>query len=173
MTGWRIHGWVLMGNHYHLLPPQTPEANLVAGMQTGQKTLYRRFKPRHRSWGRLLGYRYKAVLLEDSPCYYYLRRCSTTSISIRCGLRVDRSGAWRKRAGLCLEQCGARRRAWAAATGGLAGPVAEGLENLGLPLRTMRPGGVGWSSLWIGARSRRGWSGAGIPLGSRWKWIAA
>ena len=32
MTGWRMHGWVLMGNHYHLLL-QTPEANLVAGMR--------------------------------------------------------------------------------------------------------------------------------------------
>lgn len=27
-TGWRIHAYVLMGNHYHLLL-ETPEANLV------------------------------------------------------------------------------------------------------------------------------------------------
>ena len=27
-TGWRIHAWVLMSNHYHLLV-ETPEANLV------------------------------------------------------------------------------------------------------------------------------------------------
>ncbi|HEY5892269.1 MAG TPA: transposase [Chthoniobacterales bacterium] len=27
MTGWRVHAWVLMGNHYHLLI-ETPEANL-------------------------------------------------------------------------------------------------------------------------------------------------
>ena len=34
MTGWRVHAWVLvlMSNHYHLLI-ETPEANLVAGMQ--------------------------------------------------------------------------------------------------------------------------------------------
>ena len=31
MTGWRVHAWVLMGNHYHLFI-ETPEANLVAGM---------------------------------------------------------------------------------------------------------------------------------------------
>jgi REP element-mobilizing transposase RayT len=31
MTGWRVHAWVLMSNHYHLLL-ETPEANLVAGM---------------------------------------------------------------------------------------------------------------------------------------------
>jgi REP element-mobilizing transposase RayT len=31
-TGWRIHAWVMMNNHYHLLL-ETPEANLVAGMK--------------------------------------------------------------------------------------------------------------------------------------------
>ena len=31
-TGWRVHAFVLMGNHYHLLI-ETPEANLVAGMR--------------------------------------------------------------------------------------------------------------------------------------------
>ena len=36
-TGWRIHGWVLMTNHYHLLI-HTPEANLVAGMKWLQST---------------------------------------------------------------------------------------------------------------------------------------
>jgi len=30
--GWRVHAFVLMGNHYHLLV-ETPEPNLVAGMQ--------------------------------------------------------------------------------------------------------------------------------------------
>jgi len=31
-TGWRVHAWVLMSNHYHCLI-ETPEPNLVAGMQ--------------------------------------------------------------------------------------------------------------------------------------------
>ena len=30
--GWRVHAWVLMGNHFHLLV-ETPEANLVNGMK--------------------------------------------------------------------------------------------------------------------------------------------
>ena len=30
-TGWRIHAYVLMTNHYHFLL-ETPQANLVAGM---------------------------------------------------------------------------------------------------------------------------------------------
>ncbi len=29
--GWRVHGWVLMRNHYHIAL-QSPQANLVAGM---------------------------------------------------------------------------------------------------------------------------------------------
>jgi putative transposase len=32
MTGWRVHAWVLMSNHYHL-HIETPATNLVAGMQ--------------------------------------------------------------------------------------------------------------------------------------------
>lgn len=69
MTGWRIHGWVLMGNHYHLLV-ETPAANLVSGMQWLQNTYTRRFNTRHRAWGRLFGDRYKAVLLEGEAYYY-------------------------------------------------------------------------------------------------------
>jgi REP element-mobilizing transposase RayT len=30
--GWRVHAWVLMGNHFHLLI-ETPEPNLVKGMK--------------------------------------------------------------------------------------------------------------------------------------------
>src|SRR5260370_27591214 len=70
MTGWRVHGWVLMGNHYHLLV-ETPEPNLVAGMQWLQNTFTRRFNVRHRKWGRVFGDRYKAILVEGGDGYYY------------------------------------------------------------------------------------------------------
>ena len=40
-TGWRIHAYVLMGNHYHLLV-ETAEANLVAGMKWLQGTYTQR-----------------------------------------------------------------------------------------------------------------------------------
>jgi REP-associated tyrosine transposase len=70
MTGWRIHAWVLLGNHYHLFV-ETPEANLSKGMQWLQNTLTRRFNTRHRLWGRLFGDRYKAVLVEGGAGYYY------------------------------------------------------------------------------------------------------
>lgn len=70
MTGWEIHAWVLMGNHYHLFI-RTPEANLVAGMKWFQNTYTRRFNVRHKKWGRLFGDRYKAILVEGDNKYYY------------------------------------------------------------------------------------------------------
>ena len=36
-TGWRVHAWCLMSNHYHLAL-ETPVANLVEGMQWLQVT---------------------------------------------------------------------------------------------------------------------------------------
>jgi REP element-mobilizing transposase RayT len=65
MTGWRVHAWVLMGNHYHLCI-ETPEANLVEGMKWLQNAYTRRFNVRHRKWGRLFGDRYKAGIVEGA-----------------------------------------------------------------------------------------------------------
>ena len=69
MTGWRVHAWVLMDNHYHLLI-ETPEANLVSGMKWVQNAYTRRFNVRHHQWGRLFGDRYKAVSVEGGGYYY-------------------------------------------------------------------------------------------------------
>lgn len=69
MTGWQVHAWVLMRNHYHLLI-ETPSANLVAGMRWLQNTYTRRFNVRHKQWGRLFGDRYKAIPVDRSDYYY-------------------------------------------------------------------------------------------------------
>ncbi len=69
-TGWRIHAWVLMDNHYHLMI-ETPEANLVVGMQWLQNTFTRRFNTKHRRWGRVFGDRYKAIIVEGGARFYY------------------------------------------------------------------------------------------------------
>ena len=45
-TGWQVHAWVWMSNHYHLLV-ETPEANLVIGMTWFQTTCFTRFNARH------------------------------------------------------------------------------------------------------------------------------
>ncbi len=70
MTGWRVHAWVLMKNHYHLFL-QTPEPNLVAGMAWLQNALTRRYNVRHSKSGRLFGDRYKAVVVEGADPYHY------------------------------------------------------------------------------------------------------
>jgi putative transposase len=71
-TGWRVHAWVLMTNHYHWLI-ETPEPNLVQGMKWFQNTFTRRFNVRRKRWGHVFGGRYKAVLLDpdDAGGYYF------------------------------------------------------------------------------------------------------
>ncbi len=69
-TGWFVHAYVLMGNHYHLLL-ETPEANLVAGMKWFQGTYTQRFNARHRQWGHLYQGRYKSLVVDgDDPTYF-------------------------------------------------------------------------------------------------------
>jgi len=41
-TGWLVHAWVLMDNHYHAVI-ETPQGNLVVGMRWLQNTYTRRF----------------------------------------------------------------------------------------------------------------------------------
>jgi REP element-mobilizing transposase RayT len=68
-TGWKVHAFVLMGNHYHLLL-EIAEANLVAGMQWLQSTYTKRFNARHREWGHLFQGRYKAIPVEAGGDYF-------------------------------------------------------------------------------------------------------
>ncbi len=68
-TGWGIHAYVLMGNHYHLLL-ETPEPNLVTGMQWLQGTYTKRFNAAHRTWGHLFSGRYKAIPVDPAPNYF-------------------------------------------------------------------------------------------------------
>jgi putative transposase len=69
-TGWRVHAWVLMTNHYHLLV-ETPEANLVAGMRWFQTTYTVRFNRRHRLSGHLFQGRYKSVVVDPEERGYF------------------------------------------------------------------------------------------------------
>ena len=52
-TGWRVHGYVLMSNHYDFLV-ETPVPNLVRGMTWFQTTYAVRYNARHRASGHLL-----------------------------------------------------------------------------------------------------------------------
>jgi REP element-mobilizing transposase RayT len=69
-TGWQVHAYVLMGNHYHLLV-ETPEGNLVAGMKWLQGTYTQRYNGRHGVFGHLFQGRYKALVVDGGAgCYF-------------------------------------------------------------------------------------------------------
>jgi len=124
-TGWLVHAWVLMGNHYHLFV-ETPEANLVEGMKWLQNTVTRRFNVRHQEWGRLFGDRYKAVLVEGDSAHYYTTLWEYLHLNpFRAGLvKADTGGSildypWSSVAG-GFALPAAQRPKWLAAGKGLA-----------------------------------------------------
>ena len=69
-TGWLVHAYVLMDNHYHILL-ETPEPNLVVGMKWLQGTYTQRFNARNGEWGHLFQGRYKALLVDNSGKTYF------------------------------------------------------------------------------------------------------
>lgn len=60
--GWRVHAWVLMGNHFHLLL-ETPEPNLVAGMKWTLGVFSQGWNRRRERRGHVFQGRYKAVVV--------------------------------------------------------------------------------------------------------------
>ena len=60
---WRVHAYVLMGNHYHLLV-ETPEANLSRGMRQINGIYTQRFNRRHERVGHLFQGRFHSILIE-------------------------------------------------------------------------------------------------------------
>jgi putative transposase len=69
-AGWKVHAYVLMGNHYHLLL-ETPEPNLVAGMKWLQGTYTQRFNSANKCRGHLFQGRYKSLILDPSEADYF------------------------------------------------------------------------------------------------------
>jgi REP element-mobilizing transposase RayT len=73
-SNWVLHAFVVMGNHYHLAL-ESPEANLVTGMQWLQATFANRFNKLRGERGHLFQGRYKALLVEEGGplgqvCHY-------------------------------------------------------------------------------------------------------
>jgi len=58
--GWRVHAYVLMSNHFHLLL-ETPEPNLVAGMRYLMGTFSQGWNARHQRRGHVFQGRYKSI----------------------------------------------------------------------------------------------------------------
>ena len=63
-TGWMVHSYVLMGNHFHLLL-ETPEPNLTHGMRWLQGTYGGRYNRRHGLVGHVWQGRFKSPLISD------------------------------------------------------------------------------------------------------------
>lgn len=73
-TGWQVHAYCLMRNHYHLVL-ETPNANLVGRMAWLQSTYTIRLNHRHQLIGHVLSGRYKAQLVEGGGNGYLRTAC--------------------------------------------------------------------------------------------------
>jgi REP element-mobilizing transposase RayT len=73
-TGWQVHAYCLMNNHFHLVV-ETPQANLVAGMRWFLGTYTARFNRRHKLSGHLFSGRYKSLIVDGSGNGYLKTVC--------------------------------------------------------------------------------------------------
>jgi putative transposase len=73
-TGWEVHAFCLMPNHFHLVV-ETPQPNLVAGMKWLLGTYTARFNRRHKLSGHLFSGRYKALLVDGGNAGYLRTVC--------------------------------------------------------------------------------------------------
>jgi putative transposase len=71
---WEVHAFCLMPNHFHLVV-ETPQGNLVAGMQWLLGTYTGRFNRRHKLFGHLFSGRYKALIVDGSGDGYLKTVC--------------------------------------------------------------------------------------------------
>jgi len=122
LFGWKLHAWVLMGNHYHLLVG-TPEATLSRGMRQLNGDYAQHFNRRHGRDGHVFQGRFKAILVQRDAHLLEVSRYIVRN-PVRAGM-VASPGDWpwssfRATAGLesapewldtsfLLEQFGSRR----------------------------------------------------------------
>jgi putative transposase len=92
-TGWKIHAYVLMSNHYHWLL-ETPRPNLVVGMRWFQSCWTARYNRRHQKAGHLFQGRYKAILVEAGSGGYF------AAVADYIHLNPARAGLTGKKGGL-------------------------------------------------------------------------
>jgi putative transposase len=97
--GWRLHAYVLMDNHFHLLV-ETPEPNLGRGMQWLNVSYSVWFNRRHDRSGHLFQGRYKAIIVDAVGWGLELSRYIHLN-PVRVGRQgLDKTARQRDRAGL-------------------------------------------------------------------------
>ncbi len=92
--GWRVHAWVLMSNHFHLLL-ETPEPNLVAGMKWLMGVFSQGWNRRRKRRGHVFQGRYKSVPVnadENAGEYFRIVADYIHLNPARAGLAGGRSG---------------------------------------------------------------------------------
>jgi len=88
-TGWRIHAYALLPNHFHWLL-ETPEGNLVSGMKWFMGAYSQRFNARHGQRGHVFQGRYKAVVIDgDSGDHFETVSTYVHLNPARAGLLTD------------------------------------------------------------------------------------
>jgi putative transposase len=73
-TGWQVHAYCLMRNHFHLVL-ETPNANLVDGMRWFLSAYTIRLNHRQQLFGHVFSGRYKALIVEGSGNGYLKTAC--------------------------------------------------------------------------------------------------
>ena len=73
-TGFQVHAYCLMRNHFHLVV-ETPNGNLVKGMQWLLSAYSLRFNARHTLFGHVFSGRYKALVVDGSGDGYLKTAC--------------------------------------------------------------------------------------------------
>src|SRR5712692_7942277 len=84
---WRLHAFVLMGNHYHLVL-ETPELTLSRGMRQLNGLYAQAFNRRHKRAGHLYQGRFKAILVEKDSHLLELVRYVVLN-PVRAGLATS------------------------------------------------------------------------------------
>lgn len=85
-TGWEIHAYCLMANHFHLVA-ETPQPNLVAGMKWLLGTYTGRFNRRHQFFGHVFSGRYKSLVIDGRSPGYLRAACDYVHLNpVRAGL---------------------------------------------------------------------------------------
>src|SRR6266550_5024038 len=110
-TGWQIHAYCLMDNHFHLVV-ETPRSNLSAGMQWLLGSYTQQFNRRHGLWGHLFGGRYKALLVDARGGGGYLRQvCDYVHLNpVRAAILSDKERVHRYRWSSCAHYLTSKRK---------------------------------------------------------------